>query len=381
MPEISRAQYEEWRQPRLGRSNPERLDNPVWTWLVKSGLSAYQANAGFGCPGPFDEGWTGPGWCFDRMGCPRVDLPDGRKVWIAGEHEDSYDPDFFIYNDVVVQDAGGEVAIFGYPEEVFPPTDFHTATLDEGRGCIWIVGSLGHPEQRRPGVTPVFGLELGSFAIAEVAAGSGGPGWIHSHRARLEAGGARLILSRGICATDAGTLSDQIDDWALDLQRGSWERLSRRRFRQWELRRKDGGKLHLIEMLSLHLDARLRASGGEGLGEGYPDLLGDAREEIGAHFDPEIFTALYRPPVDFVALEDDEDAEETDWWDNTRFDEAKLRIGSCLARYCHDDERASVKLEGELPADIERALVEDLRHKLSKLHAADFSAECVASSP
>ena len=96
---------------------------------------------------------AGPGRCFDRFGQSSNQLPDGRVVCIAGEHEDSYDPDFYIYNDVVIQQPDGRIDIFGYPREVFPPTDFHTATLVGNR--IVLIGSLGYPDERRPGETPV----------------------------------------------------------------------------------------------------------------------------------------------------------------------------------------------------------------------------------
>jgi hypothetical protein len=34
---------------------------------------------------------------------------------IACEHEDHYDADFYIYDDVVILDLDGTVAIYGYP--------------------------------------------------------------------------------------------------------------------------------------------------------------------------------------------------------------------------------------------------------------------------
>jgi hypothetical protein len=40
----------------------------------------------------------GPIWTFDRMGATRSELPDGRILYIGGEHEDSYDPDFCIHS-------------------------------------------------------------------------------------------------------------------------------------------------------------------------------------------------------------------------------------------------------------------------------------------
>ena len=68
-------------------------------------------------------------WCFDRFGTSKTALEDGRTVHIGGEHEDFYDPDFHIYNDVIVVSSSGQVAIYGYPLEAFPPIDFHSATL------------------------------------------------------------------------------------------------------------------------------------------------------------------------------------------------------------------------------------------------------------
>ena len=89
------------------------------------------------------------------MGQPSVTLPDGREVYIAGEHEDHYDPDFYIYNDVVVMD-GDQCDILGYATDIFLPTDFHTATLV--RDEIILIGNLGYPEDRDPTTTQVFRL-------------------------------------------------------------------------------------------------------------------------------------------------------------------------------------------------------------------------------
>jgi hypothetical protein len=99
------------------------MTNDVWAWLIETRLDANEA---FDGPSSID---AGPGWCFDRFGQSETLLPDGRTVLVAGEHEDFYDSDFFIYNDVVVVEKTGEISIFGYPVDVFPPTDFHSATL------------------------------------------------------------------------------------------------------------------------------------------------------------------------------------------------------------------------------------------------------------
>jgi hypothetical protein len=92
--------FTKWRSPRYGNANPERMNNPVWEWLVRCRVSAYWANEEFDGPSSFD---AGPCWCFRRFGQSKTQLPDGRTVLIGGEHEDFYDPDFYIYNDVVVK--------------------------------------------------------------------------------------------------------------------------------------------------------------------------------------------------------------------------------------------------------------------------------------
>ena len=80
---------------------------------------------------------------FDRFGMSEDVLDDGRKIYIAGEHEYGYDPEFFIYNDVIVEEDD-VIIIYGYPKEIFPPTDFHSTLYDKNNNCIWIVGSLGY---------------------------------------------------------------------------------------------------------------------------------------------------------------------------------------------------------------------------------------------
>ena len=48
------------------------------------------------------------------------------------------------------------------PHEVFPPTDFHSATRVDGR--LLMLGCLGYPRQRAPGVTPDFAVYRDLYA-------------------------------------------------------------------------------------------------------------------------------------------------------------------------------------------------------------------------
>jgi hypothetical protein len=75
------------------------------------------------------------------------ELPPGRVIEIPGEHEGFYDTNFCIFNDVIVHRGDGSFDIYGCPLDIFPPTDFHTATLVGN--SIYIIGSLGYRGARR----------------------------------------------------------------------------------------------------------------------------------------------------------------------------------------------------------------------------------------
>jgi hypothetical protein len=126
---------------------------------LKSSYGPYRARDLFNIPLNREDG---PIWTFDRMGATRSFLPDGRVICVGGEHEDFYDPDFYIYNDVVVLGPHRRIEIYGYPKEVFPPMDFHTATVAGDR--IVIVGGLGYVKDRRPGHIPVHEIDLSQYA-------------------------------------------------------------------------------------------------------------------------------------------------------------------------------------------------------------------------
>jgi hypothetical protein len=190
---VADSDYRRHKLPRFGNSNPDRMDFPFWKEMVRTGAGSYAARTKFKDSNPFQE--PGAVWCYDRFGSSLTPLNDGRFVQIGGEHEDYYDPDFFIYNDVVIHDGNGNFQIYGYPRDVFPPTDFHCATLC--RDGIYIIGCLGYPDQRLPGFTPVYRLKLESWQIDPVKTAGEMPGWIHNHRARYEPERNAIVIEEG----------------------------------------------------------------------------------------------------------------------------------------------------------------------------------------
>ncbi|KAK5652677.1 hypothetical protein OQA88_10271 [Cercophora sp. LCS_1] len=248
-------------------SNPTIMDKPFWKYMIAKGDWSYGANKMLDI-NPFRDG---PTWCFDRFGRTTTWLPDGRVVLIAGEHEDSYDPDFCIYNDVVViqprekvelvtrylelrdgkpngiafPDLEGmdeedgdewievkrwemkeaprpdEITIYGYPEGVFPPTDGHVAVYvraegEEGKESIYIVGGVGYPDSVHRKMTCVFRLDLANFSIGHVpCTGELPPHEYDAVRARR----ARLV-GREIVTSELNG-----EKYSLNLETSVWKKL------------------------------------------------------------------------------------------------------------------------------------------------------------
>ncbi|KAF1050713.1 MAG: hypothetical protein GAK43_02706 [Stenotrophomonas maltophilia] len=177
-PSVDEKTFRQGRDRRFGRSNPERHTEPFWLDMVDSRAPAYRARDLYAA-----EDHDGPIWCYERFGCSVNALPDGRVVEIGGEHEDFYDSDFCIYNDVLVHDGQGGRVLYGYPADVFVPTDFHSATWSDG--YLYVIGGLGYPGQRRVNLTSVYRLDCDTFQMERVHTQGRGPGWIYGHQVRL----------------------------------------------------------------------------------------------------------------------------------------------------------------------------------------------------
>ncbi|WP_162043868.1 ankyrin repeat domain-containing protein [Undibacterium sp. YM2] len=217
-PVVPKDDYLNGRYREFGTGNAIKTNKPFWLAMIRSGASAWRANEMFHDEGSHDGNII---WCYQRFGRTTTILPDGRIIEIGGEHEDFYDPDFCIYNDVCVFEKNGNINIYSYSAEIFPPTDFHTATLvDED---IYIIGRLGYPETRVAGFTPVYKLDTKSLQISRFDTTGDKPGFISHHKAKLKdgkilvSGGKQIILSDG-----KEDYIDNTENFQLCLKTGVW---------------------------------------------------------------------------------------------------------------------------------------------------------------
>ena len=226
---ITKVQYLEGRSPYFGKTNPELVNQPYWLAMIRIGCSGYDASRHFGEESNFVCGAKDPVWCADRFGQSITFLPDGRIIEIGGEHEDSYDPDFCIYNDVFVHHPDGTTDIYCYPRADFPPTDFHSAKL-VGE-WIYIVGCLGYHGERQGEYIPVFRLNIDSLQIEQVETQNSPRFQVYSHLAKLIdgdkiqiSGGKRLSIGKKKPFTkkESEVFEPNSGSYILDIESRKW---------------------------------------------------------------------------------------------------------------------------------------------------------------
>lgn len=352
---VTRQLFDEWRSPRYGKTNPEKVESPVWEWLTQSKLSGYASAEMMKGPSPFDEG---PTWSFDRFGQSETKLEDGRTIYIAGEHEDHYDPDFFIYNDVVVRDKQGNYEFYCFPESIFPPTDFHSATLIGDK--IVLIGSLGYPEKREQGKTQVAILDLAEFAFSLINVDGEHPGWIHDHEASFDPDSGSIRVTKGlIYEGEAKPFRENIDDWSLDCMTWSWTRLTDRKWPQIEITRKDKTRNFLWEIRQALWSLNANWV------DDHQRSMDELESSLGHSPDLNIINDLYK--FDFEHTSAQEHEEEHNVY-SIYADEIKIR-------FIEDGFSLKVVAEGNLSQRIVEKIEVSLVEKLSRLENTDYYAE------
>jgi hypothetical protein len=323
--------------------------------LVHSRLSGYAATQMMNGPSPNVEG---PTWSFDRFGQSITELSDGRRIYIGGEHEDHYDPDFYIYNDVVVIGPQAGVDFYCYRKSDFPSTDFHTATLVSDK--IVIIGSLGYLGERNPGYTQLYSLDLGDFEMHKLEGSGSSPGWIHGHNAILSEDQTSIIVTKGKVDPGGGhALRENIEDWKLNLHDWSWERLTQRNWSQFEIRRKDKKNIHLFEIRTTLWSLMLN------LKDEYQEGMSRLSEALGYQPDEKQIKELYTFDFEHGDIQKDEDT----------YNLFYVYIDGVRVRFTEGLQGLQVVIEGRLSGEKESLIKRQLVDKLSALENSPCELE------
>ena len=221
IPNVTKQEYLAQKHRVFGKVNPELCTHKFWYEMVRCNAGAWNARDHFGDAGNMDDPAV---WCYERFGKSITQLGNGEYIEIAGEHEDHYDPDFCIYNEVFHHHGAGAFEIYMYPKEVFPPTDFHTATLVDEH--IYIIGNLGYYGDRKYGTTPVYRLDIKTFRIDEVVTKGDNPRWIYNHKAYFDGKSAIRVKGGEVLNSHSGEETHYLNkhDYELCLETLVWVR-------------------------------------------------------------------------------------------------------------------------------------------------------------
>lgn len=322
---LVKAKFASWCKPRRGTQNPEIQTNRVWAEIIDKKLSPYKAHKIYGIGEK-----QSPGWTYERYGQSETILPDGTVISIGGEHEDFYDPDFYIYNDVIVQDSDGQITIYGYPEVNFPPTDSHSATL-VGED-IYIIGCIGYPKQRNYEDTPVYILDLKDYSIRKFQTSGTPPNWLYKHE-------AKFVPQENAIYCDDGMIQDikneecveNIKTWRLCLRTGVWSCTATKPWTRWRLLREDNKPNNLYEI------GQVASAERRGRKDKYYEAYKNDLQKKNYPLDIAAYEARYVPPLKHKIIPDDEYKRHT------------ISINDVIIRYDENGWHITVTVQGVLP--------------------------------
>lgn len=345
---LIREQFSQWCKPKRGSLNPEIMTNPVWVELVKNEYWPHKAHKTYG------EGKKlSPGWCFSRYGQSETRLSDGSAIFIGGEHEDHYDEDFYIYNDVIVQSPNGETSIYGYPKEVFPPTDSHSATLIDGR--IYIIGCIGYPEQRTTTNTPVYVLDLNDYSISHFETSGNPPNWLYRHHARFVKAENAIYCEGGLIEnTEVSELVENIITWRLCLTSGVWSEEHEKPWVRWRLIREDNQTNKLYEI------GRLASAAQSGREDKYSEAYRNDLTKLKYPLNFAEYKARYSPPLDHGVIPTE----------GHRI--YKISVEGVTVRFEESSRDVTITVEGYLPDSIIAILKAHGTATFSKMEATPY---------
>lgn len=367
---VTKRLFRRWQYAKRATVAAEDMTNPVWEWLFRGRIDPYVADKQFeGTIARFvgrSSIPSQPRWAGCRMGQSKTQLADGRTVWIAGEHEDHYDPDFYIYNDVIFELPNGKIQMWGYPDNAFRPTDFHSATLLKNNTDLLLIGNLGYPEDRRIEHTQIYRLNLDSMEMTEILGTGCQPGWIHDHEISQSEDGTQLLLSGGKVYNENGII-ENIDEWSLQLSDMNWSRLTERNWPRVRIFRIDFQMLHLWRYgtFDYYYDA---------------NTFDELTREIGIEPNLEIYKTLYQPSIHHQTVQVNLDPENFDN-DDDSWCTKRIVVDGINMRITDDMQEVIITAEGDLQPSKMVAIADEFRDRISILENSECHWEWIHSGP
>jgi hypothetical protein len=149
---------------------------------------------------------------------------------------------------------------------------------------------------------------------------------------------------------DRASLVENIDDWKLHLADRRWERLTRRRWKRWDIRRSDGrdNQLYWIDSAWKWKDIS-----GPQIKKMYEQIMQQLEDDLGFRPDLDLYGKLYAPPVPYEQIPERED----------EFHVRRIEVNGVTVRYNEQSSSVLITIEGDLPASTADLIVSDLEKR------------------
>lgn len=336
--------------------SPQMNSGDIFQWRMREDFSPYQIRCHLQ-----EMGYTikQPIWTFLlRMGQSVTELPDGTKVSIAGEYEDYYDPDFKIYNDVMIQKMNGEIQLWHYPIEQFPPTDFHTAYYDQVTHSIFLIGNLGYPENRKEDSTQVLRLNLNTLEIEKLECFGNIPSWLHHHEMKV-INQHELEFSNGHVIKNKKYLRN-LYTWRLNIRTLEWSLPKQTIFDHWTLKSEHYYGFPFFECHQLLWDEENITA------EEFEQSKQKIINHLGYLPNYKVYRWLYIPLDDAIITQDEHE-----------YSKYISNLYGYTLWYFENDDLMQAVFPDHIPYDFQKFLLNDLVYRLKQITGHDVIVEKV----
>jgi hypothetical protein len=152
---------------------------------------------------------------------------------------------------------------------------------------------------------------------------------------------------------------ENIDDWKLHLADQRWERMTRRRWKRWDVRRRDGLDTQLFWIGSAW---KLKGVSGQGISEMFEQGMQRLDDELGFRPDLDLYEKLFVPPIPHNRIPERED----------EFRVCRIDVNGVTVRYSEQNAGVLITIEDDLPSSTADIVVSDFVDKVSALERAPY---------
>jgi len=220
---------------------------------------------------------------------------------------------------------------------------------------------LGYPHQRHKDKTPVYKLSLDDFSIRKVLTEGETPNWLHNHNAKPTDDKKFIICDGGRTIHPSGNYLENLAEWQLELNTGTWTKLSEKQWTRWRIHRADNSRNELWDIDQLQFDNK--SSRRHSFSDEFRAKLQCRNHEV----DFQLFQSRHLPPVPHKEIGEDEE-------NHRHF---RITVDGVIIRIVESSYDIFFNVEGDLSKDTVETLKAHYLEIYAKVEGVDYEIEII----